>query len=128
MAANLEALFDARRQLVAWASHDLRTPVAHIAAHLQLRRGPRGQSKGAPERGASSKARAVASGAGELADAVARRRLRSGHRHGLTGAERRWPGSATGPAAFRRTRSAALQTSEGGTAPGAYRRFAGRSD
>src|SRR5205823_5249998 len=32
MASNLEALFDARRQLVAWASHDLRTPVASIPA------------------------------------------------------------------------------------------------
>ena len=35
MAANLEALFDARRQLVAWASHDLRTPVASIQAMLE---------------------------------------------------------------------------------------------
>jgi signal transduction histidine kinase len=34
MAANIEALFDARRQLVAWASHDLRTPVASIQAML----------------------------------------------------------------------------------------------
>jgi signal transduction histidine kinase len=34
MASNLEALFDARRQLVAWASHDLRTPVASIQAML----------------------------------------------------------------------------------------------
>jgi two-component system sensor histidine kinase BaeS len=35
MAANVEALFDARRQLVAWASHDLRTPVASIQAMLE---------------------------------------------------------------------------------------------
>jgi signal transduction histidine kinase len=35
MASNLEALFDARRQLVAWASHDLRTPVASIQAMLE---------------------------------------------------------------------------------------------
>lgn len=35
MADNIEALFDARRQLVAWASHDLRTPVASIQAMLE---------------------------------------------------------------------------------------------
>jgi signal transduction histidine kinase len=35
MANNLEALFEARRQLVAWASHDLRTPVASIQAMLE---------------------------------------------------------------------------------------------
>ncbi len=35
MAGNVEALFDARRQLVAWASHDLRTPVASIQAMLE---------------------------------------------------------------------------------------------
>jgi len=35
MAANIEALFDARRQLVAWASHDLRAPVASIQAMLE---------------------------------------------------------------------------------------------
>jgi signal transduction histidine kinase len=34
MATNIEALFDARRQLVAWASHDLRTPLASIQAML----------------------------------------------------------------------------------------------
>jgi signal transduction histidine kinase len=34
MAGNIEALFEARRQLVAWASHDLRTPVAAIQAML----------------------------------------------------------------------------------------------
>ena len=39
MAANIEALFDARRQLVAWASHDLRTPVASIQAMLEAMRG-----------------------------------------------------------------------------------------
>ena len=32
MAANLEQLFDARRELVAWASHDLRTPLASLRA------------------------------------------------------------------------------------------------
>jgi signal transduction histidine kinase len=32
IASNVEALFQARRQLVAWASHDLRTPVASIQA------------------------------------------------------------------------------------------------
>jgi signal transduction histidine kinase len=35
MASNIEALFEARRQLVAWASHDLRTPVASIQAMLE---------------------------------------------------------------------------------------------
>jgi two-component system, OmpR family, sensor histidine kinase SaeS len=35
MASNVEALFEARRQLVAWASHDLRTPVASIQAMLE---------------------------------------------------------------------------------------------
>ena len=35
MAANVEQIFDARRQLVAWASHDLRTPVAAIRAMVE---------------------------------------------------------------------------------------------
>lgn len=35
MAASLESVFDARRELVAAASHDLRTPVASIAAMLE---------------------------------------------------------------------------------------------
>jgi signal transduction histidine kinase len=35
MAENLEELFDARRQLVAWASHDLRTPLASLQAMLE---------------------------------------------------------------------------------------------
>jgi signal transduction histidine kinase len=35
MAAKLEELFDARTQLVAWASHDLRTPLAAIQAMLE---------------------------------------------------------------------------------------------
>jgi signal transduction histidine kinase len=35
MAAKIEQLFDARRQLVAWASHDLRTPLASIQAMLE---------------------------------------------------------------------------------------------
>jgi signal transduction histidine kinase len=35
MAANLEKLFDVRSQLVAWASHDLRTPLASIQALLE---------------------------------------------------------------------------------------------
>lgn len=35
MAARLEELFDARRQLVAWASHDLRTPVASLRAMIE---------------------------------------------------------------------------------------------
>jgi two-component system OmpR family sensor kinase/two-component system sensor histidine kinase BaeS len=35
MAANLEETFDARRQLVAWASHDLRTPVAALKAMIE---------------------------------------------------------------------------------------------
>ena len=32
MASNIEQLFDARRELVAWASHDLRTPLASLRA------------------------------------------------------------------------------------------------
>jgi signal transduction histidine kinase len=35
MADNLEGLFDARRQLVAWASHDLRAPLASMQAMLE---------------------------------------------------------------------------------------------
>jgi signal transduction histidine kinase len=35
MAVQLEELFDARRQIVAWASHDLRTPLASIQAMLE---------------------------------------------------------------------------------------------
>jgi signal transduction histidine kinase len=35
MAEKLERLFDARRQLVAWASHDLRTPLASMQAMLE---------------------------------------------------------------------------------------------
>ena len=35
MAANLERIFDARRELVAWASHDLRTPIASLQAMLE---------------------------------------------------------------------------------------------
>jgi signal transduction histidine kinase len=35
MADRLEELFDARRQLVAWASHDLRTPLASMQAMLE---------------------------------------------------------------------------------------------
>lgn len=35
MAAALERLFDARRELVAWASHDLRTPLANMQAMLE---------------------------------------------------------------------------------------------
>jgi signal transduction histidine kinase len=35
MAGNLERLFDARRELVASASHDLRTPIASITAMLE---------------------------------------------------------------------------------------------
>ncbi|MGB2952459.1 MAG: HAMP domain-containing sensor histidine kinase [Gaiellaceae bacterium] len=35
MAANLERLFDARKELVAWASHDLRTPLASLQAMLE---------------------------------------------------------------------------------------------
>ena len=35
MAANLEQLFDARRELVAWASHDLRTPLASLRAMVE---------------------------------------------------------------------------------------------
>jgi signal transduction histidine kinase len=34
MAAELQRLFDARRELVTWASHDLRTPIASIQAML----------------------------------------------------------------------------------------------
>jgi len=35
MAERIEELFDARRQLVAWASHDLRTPLASLKAMLE---------------------------------------------------------------------------------------------
>jgi signal transduction histidine kinase len=35
MADRLEELFDARRHLVAWASHDLRTPVASLRAMIE---------------------------------------------------------------------------------------------
>ena len=35
LAAGLEQLFDARRELVAWASHDLRTPLANMLAVLE---------------------------------------------------------------------------------------------
>jgi signal transduction histidine kinase len=35
MAASLEDLFDARRELVAWASHDLRTPLASMQAMVE---------------------------------------------------------------------------------------------
>ena len=35
MAANVESIFDARRELVAWASHDLRTPLANMQAMLE---------------------------------------------------------------------------------------------
>jgi signal transduction histidine kinase len=35
MAANLARIFDARRELVAWASHDLRTPIASLQAMLE---------------------------------------------------------------------------------------------
>jgi signal transduction histidine kinase len=35
MAASLERLFDARRELVAWASHDLRTPLASLQGMVE---------------------------------------------------------------------------------------------
>jgi signal transduction histidine kinase len=35
MAANIEQLFDARRELVAWASHDLRTPLSSLGAMVE---------------------------------------------------------------------------------------------
>ncbi|HSB40123.1 MAG TPA: ATP-binding protein [Gaiellaceae bacterium] len=35
MAASIERLFDARRELVAWASHDLRTPLASLRAMVE---------------------------------------------------------------------------------------------
>jgi signal transduction histidine kinase len=35
MASSLERLFDARRELVTWASHDLRTPLANMQAILE---------------------------------------------------------------------------------------------
>jgi signal transduction histidine kinase len=38
MGANLGRLFDTRRELVAWASHDLRTPLANMQAMLRRSR------------------------------------------------------------------------------------------
>src|SRR5581483_1069313 len=35
MASSVEQLFDARRELVAWASHDLRTPIASMQAMVE---------------------------------------------------------------------------------------------
>jgi signal transduction histidine kinase len=35
MAASVEEIFDARRELISWASHDLRTPVAAMQAMLE---------------------------------------------------------------------------------------------
>ena len=35
MAASIERLFDARRELVAWASHDLRTPLASLRGMVE---------------------------------------------------------------------------------------------
>jgi signal transduction histidine kinase len=35
MASSIEQLFDARRELVAWASHDLRTPIASLQAMIE---------------------------------------------------------------------------------------------
>jgi two-component system, OmpR family, sensor histidine kinase BaeS len=35
MASNVEELFDARRELVTWASHDLRTPLASLRAMVE---------------------------------------------------------------------------------------------
>ena len=35
MGANLSRLFDTRRELIAWASHDLRTPLANMQAMLE---------------------------------------------------------------------------------------------
>jgi signal transduction histidine kinase len=35
MAASIEQLFDARRELVSWASHDLRTPLASLRALIE---------------------------------------------------------------------------------------------
>jgi signal transduction histidine kinase len=35
MATNIEQIFDARRELVAWASHDLRTPLASLHAMVE---------------------------------------------------------------------------------------------
>jgi signal transduction histidine kinase len=35
MASGIEQLFDARRELVAWASHDLRTPLASLKAMIE---------------------------------------------------------------------------------------------
>jgi signal transduction histidine kinase len=35
MATSVEQLFDARRELVAWASHDLRTPIASLQAMVE---------------------------------------------------------------------------------------------
>jgi signal transduction histidine kinase len=43
MAARLEELFDARRELIAWASHDLRTPLSAIRAMVEAIEGGVGE-------------------------------------------------------------------------------------
>ena len=39
MAEQVQLVFDARRELVAWASHDLRTPIASMPCHARSARG-----------------------------------------------------------------------------------------
>ncbi len=72
MASNVEQLFDARRELVAWASHDLRTPLASLRAPLPARR--RSIRAGADRlgRAGAGAARGVARRACRLVPGVAR--------------------------------------------------------
>ena len=66
--ASLERLFDARRELVAWASHDLRTPLANMQAMLEA------VEDGLADPG---RVRARAPGAGRSALGAGRRPLRA---------------------------------------------------
>ena len=109
MAANLERLFDARRELVAWASHDLRTPLANIQAMLEALHDGLDAARGGA---------AVARGADAGAVAARRRplraradRRRSARPRARGGADRRRrPGSLRGVEAEARLRGIRLDS------------------